>query len=176
MEGLPHPCFAGDQAGRYVKRHNPFMYFDAIVRDPGRCRNVVSAGRLRADLRRRSLPAFAWISPDLCNNAHDCEIGAADRAMASLVPGLRRQLGRDGLLIVTFDEGATDAGCCGSAQGGRVATILAGPGVTAGTRLDDPYTHYSLLATIEDRYGLPRLRHARDARPLPRPFGADRLK
>jgi phosphatidylinositol-3-phosphatase len=176
MEGLPYPCFAGAQEGKYVKRHNPFMYFDAIASVPSRCRNVVPETRLHADLRRRSLPAFAWLSPDLCNDAHSCGIDAADRAMAKLVPRLRRQLGPGGVLIVTFDEGSSSAGCCAVAAGGRVLTILVGPGIPRRTRLDDLYTHYSLLAAIEDRYGLRRIRHARSARPLPLSFGQASLK
>ncbi len=171
MDGLPHACFGGAEEGPYVKRHNPFMYFKAIAAVPSRCRNVVPRTRLETDLRRRTLPAFAWLSPGLCDDGHSCGIGAADRAMAELVPRLRRQLGRDGLLIVTFDEGTSDAACCGLAAGGRVATILLGPGIPAGTRLTRPSTHYSLLATLEDRFGLPRLRHARRAAPLAAAFG-----
>jgi hypothetical protein len=33
-------------------------------------------------------------------------------------------------------------------------------------RVDTQYDHYSLLATIEDLYGLPRLGAAKTARPL----------
>jgi len=167
FEGLPHPCFAGARHGDYVKRHNPFMYFPALSDHPRRCRRVVPATRLESDLRHRSLPPFAWLGPDLCNDAHDCGIGFADRSLAKLVPRLRRQLGPHGLLIVTFDEGSTAFGCCGAPGGGRVMTVLIGPDIRAGTRITGGYSHYSLLAAIEDRYALPRLRHARGARPLP---------
>jgi hypothetical protein len=47
---------------------------------------------------------------------------------------------------------------------GRIATILLGPDVRQGVHLQRDYTQYSLLATLEDRFGLPRLWHARDAR------------
>lgn len=161
MEGLPRACFDGAAFGDYVKRHDPFMYFPSIASDPRRCAHVVPATRLDADLRNRSLPAFAWLSPDLCNDAHDCGIEVADRNLAKLVPRLTRRLGPDGLLVVTFDEGATDSGCCGVAGGGRVMTVLKGPEVRRGARLRRHYDHYSLLATLEDRFGLPRLRHAR---------------
>ena len=166
MEGLPHRCYRGDAAGDYVKRHNPFMYFPSIAASPRRCANVVGYPRLEADLRRHSLPAFAWIGPGLCRSAHDCGIGVADGRLAKLVPRLTRQLGPHGFLVVTFDEGSGDGGCCGVARGGRVATVLSGPDVRRGARLARAADHYSLLATIEGAFGLPRLRHARSRRML----------
>jgi len=167
MEGMPHPCFRGAEAGDYVKRHNPFMYFPSIATVPQRCRQVVPASRLAADLRDRSLPAFAWLSPGLCNDAHNCDIATADRFVARLAPRIERQLGAHGLLIVTFDEGTTSAGCCGVAGGGQVMTVVVGPGVPRGVQLARPFDHYSLLAGLEQRFGLPRLRAARRARALP---------
>jgi len=163
IEGLPHRCYRGDAAGVYVKRHNPFMYFPSIAANPRRCASVVPAARLDADLRRRTLPAVSWIVPGLCHGAHDCGIEVADSYLKRLIPRLARQLGPRGFLAITFDEGTTDAGCCGVARGGRVATILKGAHVRPGARLEGRFTHYSLLATLEDAVGVSRLRHARSA-------------
>ncbi len=163
LGGMPSPCFRGAEAGDYVKRHNPFMYYPSIVSDPSLCARDVPETQLRADIARRRLPAFAWISPDLCDDAHSCGFGAADDYLRAVVPPLLGQLGPDGLLVITFDEGTTNAGCCGGAAGGRIATILLGPAARAGTRPRRAYSQYSLLATIEDRFGLPRLRSARSA-------------
>lgn len=167
MGGLPFPCFPGATSGAYAKRHNPFMYFPSIAEDPGRCARVVPQTRLDADLRRGSLAAFSWLSPDLCDDGHDCGIATADQKLASLVPRITRRLGPHGLLVVSFDEGTSDAGCCGDPGGGRVFTVLAGPDVRHGVRLRAAYDHYSLLAGLEDAFGLPRLHQARGARPLP---------
>lgn len=93
--------------------------------------------------------------------------GIGDQKLASLVPRITRRLGPHGLLVVSFDEGTSDAGCCGDPGGGRVFTVLAGPDVRHGVRLRAAYDHYSLLAGLEDAFGLPRLRQARGARPLP---------
>src|SRR4051812_18754369 len=67
MEDLPRPCFSGSDAGGYAKKHDPFMYYDDVARDPGRCRRVVPLARLGPDLRRGRLPTYAFISPNLCN-------------------------------------------------------------------------------------------------------------
>ena len=166
MGDLPHPCFAGASHGNYAKRHNPFAYFPSVAAVPSRCRQVVPETRLLADLRHHRLPEFGWLTPDLCDDAHDCNLAAADEHLRTLVPPTLHQLGPHGLLILTFDEGTSDGGCCGLPGGGRVATVLAGPDVPPGIEIRRPADHYSLLAAIEDRFGLPRLRLARSAKPL----------
>jgi len=163
MEGLPRPCFRGASHGRYVKRHNPFMYFRSIAARGDRCRHVVPATALDQDLRDDSLPAFSWLTPDLCHDGHDCDLRTADRWLARLVPRITRKLGSRGFLVVTFDEGTGDAGCCGTPGGGRVATILAGPRTRRGAVVSRRFDHYGLLATIEHALGVPLLRHARGA-------------
>lgn len=168
MGGMPRPCFRGDEAGQYVKRHDPFMYFPSIASSPVRCKLVVPASRLDADLSRHALPAFGWLSPGLCEDGHDCRLAAADRYLANLVPRITRQLGPRGVLIVTFDEGTSDAGCCdkSGSGGGRVMTVIAGPGKRQGNRMFWAFDHYSLLAAVERHFGLPRLRRARQVRAL----------
>lgn len=163
MGAMPSACFRGAEAGEYAKRHNPFMYYPSVASNPSLCARDVPETQLRADLEERRLPAFAWVSPNLCEDAHSCGFGSADAYLRQVVPPLLGRLGPGGLLAITFDEGTTNAGCCGNASGGRIATILLGPGVRAGTRLHRPYSQYSLLATIEDRFGVPRLRNARSA-------------
>jgi hypothetical protein len=170
MGGMPRPCFGGAEAGDYVKRHNPFMYFPSIARSPDRCNEVVPASRLEADLRAHTLPAFGWLSPDLCDDGHDCGIAVADRYLAHLVPRIMRQLGPHGDLIVTFDEGTSDEACCRPFRhggGGHVLTVIASPGRPPGHRTVWTYDHYSLLAAIERHFDLPRLRRARQASALP---------
>lgn len=174
MGGMPQPCFTGADAGGYVKRHNPFMYFNSITSQPRLCRRVVPESVLDEDLAAHELPRLAWLSPNLCDNGHDCPITASDAYLRHHVPGILRQLGPGGLLVITYDEGTSAAGCCRDAIGGHIATLLLGPGVRAGIRLTQPYTPYSLLATLEDRFGLLRLRHAKSAVTMAPAFRAHR--
>ena len=160
-EGLPKPCYRGAGQREYVKRHNPFMYFPSVFGRQRRCRNVVSTAHLAADLRDDSLPAFSWVTPGLCHGGHDCDLRIADRWLSRLVPRITRKLGRRGFLVLTFDEGTSDRGCCGNVGGGRVATIVAGPAARHRARLRRPLNHYSLLATLETALGVRRIRHAR---------------
>jgi hypothetical protein len=160
IEGLPRPCFQGADAGRYAKRHNPFVYFTRVTSDRALCDRVVGLGELPADERSGNLSQFVWITPDVCHDMHDCSVATGDRFLSRLVPPLLRALGPRGLLLVTFDEGTSDRGCCRLAAGGHVATILAGSVARSGARLATPVDHYSVLQLIEDLLGLPRLRGA----------------
>jgi phosphatidylinositol-3-phosphatase len=157
MEDIPRPCSQVAGAGNYAKKHDPFMYYDDIVRSPSRCRGVVGFGALASDLRRGTLPAFSFISPNLCHDMHDCGVATGDRFLSGLVPQLLHELGPHGFLVVTWDEGSSDAGCCVDAHGGRIATIVAGPGVRRGARSTSAVDHYGVLRTVENALGLPPL-------------------
>lgn len=170
MGGMEEACFGGAEAGGYVKRHNPFLYFPSVANDPRLCANDVPESALDVQLAHHDLPTFSWLSPSLCDDAHSCALGKADEYLGRRVPRLLKQLGRHGLLVITFDEGTSNAGCCGKPGGGRVATILIGPDVRRGVRLHRRYSHYSLLATLEDRLGVARLRAARQAVPMAAAF------
>jgi hypothetical protein len=78
----------------------------------------------------------------------------------------------DGMLIVLFDEAATSdpAACCGEVPGpnspdpgitgpggGRTGAVVVSPFTTPGTTSGIAYNHYSLLASLEDLFGLGRL-------------------
>jgi hypothetical protein len=157
MEDMPRPCFTGADAGGYAKKHDPFVYYRELVANASRCANVVPLTQLQADERAHRLPAFTWISPNLCHDMHDCDVSAGDRFLSQLIPPLLGALGRTGLLVLTWDEGSSDAGCCRVASGGHIATILAGGAARARARLNTPVDHYSVLQTIEDLLGVPRL-------------------
>ncbi len=161
MEGLPHPCFTGARSGDYAKKHDPFVYYRQVSGQPALCDHVVSFLQLRADEQRPdSLPRFLWITPNLCHDMHDCSVATGDRFLAGLIPGLLRSLGPRGLLFLTWDEGASDSGCCRVARGGHIATIVAGGLARRGARLTSPADQYSVLQAVEDLLGLPRLRYA----------------
>ena len=105
--------------------------------------------------------------PDLCNSAHDCGLEVTDAWLGRLVNFILGSSGFDGssLIVLTFDEGATNRSCCGSpplASGGRIATILISPLVKPGFQDETPYTHYSLLKTIAASWGMRELGHAAD--------------
>lgn len=165
LEGMPEPCTTHD-AGKYVVRHNPFVYFDSIRDDRARCiAHDAPFSQFQTDLEAGTLSNFAWIAPDLCNSMHTrCGLfGSRERQgeqwLATFIPAVlaSKQFQKDGLLVITFDEGKGTAGCCGAPGGGNVLTLLIS-GTSAvkngGWASDVAYNHYSLLRTIEDNWGL----------------------
>jgi hypothetical protein len=160
MENLPHACYRGAGAGEYAKKHDPFMYYGRVAQNPAQCAHVVPLTELVGDERSRRVPRFAWITPNLCHDMHDCAPVQGDAFLARFVPPLLAALGPRGLLVLTWDEGATDDGCCRLAAGGHIVTILAGPLAAAGARLAAPVDQYSVLQAIEDLLRLRRLRGA----------------
>jgi phosphatidylinositol-3-phosphatase len=169
QEDMPSACFPGPEAGDYAIKHNPFVYFKPIRLDAARCaRSVVPFTQLAPDLAAGALPNFSFITPNLCNDAHDCDIRVADDWLKGLMVKLLPALDADGqpyLVIITWDEGQGDHSCCGlpRSAGGRVATLLVSPQAKAAFLDDTPYTHYSILKTIEEAWGLEFLGRAADA-------------
>jgi hypothetical protein len=158
QETMPSTCYTGSTAGSppgdYALKHDPAMAYLDVATTP-LCRNVVPLSRLEP----RNLPSFGFVTPNQCHDMHSCPIGDGDDWLRRHVPPLLRS---GATVIVTFDEGETTIG-----GGGRVVTIEVGAGIPAGTVEDAPLNHYSLLAALEDHFGLPRLGMAETARALP---------
>ena len=152
----------GPRTAVYDPHYNPFVYYEGIRSSAlGRSR-VVDFDELRSDLRRRTLPRFSWIAPGVLHDGHDGSLREADRYASELVPQILRALGSQGVLFVTWDEGARYdwTGVDGTRGGGHVALIAAGGDARRGTTTAVPANHYALLRTIEAGFGLPALGHA----------------
>jgi phospholipase C len=162
LQGVPSPCFTGPEAGRYAKKHNPFAYFASVTGDPALCSHLVPASRLPEDVSSGRLPTFVWLTPDLCDDMHDCSVATGDAYLSRTVPDLLAALGPRGALFLVWDEaGGDDSGCCaGRAHGGHVTAVVAGSAARKGATSSVAYDHFSVLRTIEDGFGLPRLGEA----------------
>jgi len=162
-EGLPSPGFTGTFAGRYAKKHDPFLYFEDVLVSPARRQRVVPLTAFATDLAARRLPAFSLVVPDLCNDMHDCSVAHGDSWLASFLPPLLRSSAlRGGVVFVVFDE--SDDSSVGG--GGIVPAYVAGPLVRSGSHSGAVLDHYSLLRTVEDGLGLPPLGRSASARPI----------
>ena len=168
QDDMPSPCFTGNTL-RYVRKHNPFIFFDPIRTNIARCEHsIVPLTQLDIDLAVNDLPNFIFITPDICYSAHDCTLDLADgwlkEQMDKLYPALEAT-GEPYLIILTWDEGQGVHSCCGLAElaGGRIATVLISPQVKENFQDNTPYSHYSILKTIAEAWGLPNLGHAADA-------------
>lgn len=161
-ESMPAPC-TSTNTSLYAVKHNPFLYFPSVTADTAYCRtHDVPFDRLSADLATpASLPDFVFISPNLCNDMHDCSIATGDAWLRTTVPRILDSPAftrQRSLLVVTFDEG--------NAADNVVPCVFAGPAARPHTVSEEPFTHYSLLRTVEEAWRLPAL-NAGDAAATP---------
>ncbi len=162
-QGYPGGCFLGARSGNYVRKHVPFLSFTEVQSNPGECANITDDSGLKDDIASGRLPDFSLFIPDIKNDGHDTGAAYADNWLSSYFGPLMKDPAfmKDMLLVVTFDEDDK------STAANRIFTALYGPSVAQGSVSDAHYTHYSLLRTIEDAYGLGDLgRNDASAQPI----------
>jgi acid phosphatase len=168
LEDMPAPC-ALPSSYPYAQQHNPFAYFDSIRTNAARCAaHVVPFTQLASDLATGALPHYVWITPNLCHSMHDCDVSTGDTWLSQVLPGILASpaFQENGVVFITWDEGTTSAGCCNGADGGRIVTLVLSPLGKPGFASAVPRTHYHLLRTIEDAWGLPPLGAAASSAPM----------
>jgi hypothetical protein len=158
-EDLPHVGYLGAFSGNYAKKHEPFAYFHPIVDHPQRLRRIVPLRELATDLAAGTLPDFAFVVPNMCNSMHDCSVSTGDRWLRKTVAPLLRL--PQTVVFVTFDEGKSSL-----RGGGHITTLALGTAVKRHAVFRSVTTHYGLLRTIEDAWGLPRLGASARATPI----------
>jgi len=152
-ESMPSNC-ALTSSGTYAVKHNPAAYYTGIRTD---CASwdvpmgTTSSGAFLNALNGNTLPAFSFITPNLCNDMHDCSVATGDTWLSTWMPKILASsayaAGRTAV-VVTFDEDD-------SLHGNLVSTIVVAPSVPAGTTNGTLFNHYSLLRTTEEMLGLP---------------------
>jgi len=159
---LPYAGFQGLSWLNYLRRHNPLIDFtDACT--PAQELNSVPYPQLAADMAKNATPNFAYITPNVQEDAHNGTLAQADTWLSQNVPAILARPefkpGGDGLLFVVFDEGnlSGDNRCSSHISngcGGRIATLLIGPQVKPAYQSTVSYLHPNLLRTVCDAMGL----------------------
>jgi phosphatidylinositol-3-phosphatase len=152
MEGMTRTCFSSPYP--YALKHDPFPFYG------GKCPSeVVPFSSFATDMAGATEPEFVWVSPGLCNDGHDCSTAVADRYLSQLVPEIMSTTAwqENGVLFITWDEGYDSTN--------HVLMLVIRPG-GAHQESSAYHDHFSLLATIEDRLGVPRLGQAAKATSL----------
>lgn len=137
-ESMPETGFTGCWAGRYARKHAPWVEFTNI---PARA-SMPFAGLTSYD----ALPAATMIIPNLDNDMHDGTIAMGDAWLAkNIAPLLSWGARHDTLFILTWDEGF-DAN-------NHIPTLFFGPMVKPGV-YHEPVDHYRILRTVDDLLGV----------------------
>jgi phospholipase C len=130
----------GVPAEIYAVKHNGFMNFKRVQDDPHRAQKIVGFDALKRDLASGTMPNYAHIVPNQCNDMHgrdegpyideDCRksnvdglIKRGDRVVGALVDEIMHASVWSGAgnvaIVITFDENGKDErdsraqGCCG---------------------------------------------------------------
>ncbi|MDE2482054.1 MAG: phosphoesterase [bacterium] len=168
----------------YASKHSGFVNFASVQNDPNRKTRLVGFDALRQDLASGNVPSFSFIIPNLCDEMHgagdedgapeDCSyshlhklVWRGDENVHALVTAIMAspvwKASSNAAIVITFDEDdhGGKAHCCGAdtndpanSGGGHIATIVVTNHGPRGVVDPTPYSHYSLLRTIEDAFGI----------------------
>jgi len=158
QESMPTKCNLGS-VDTYAVKHNPAAYYTG-----GDDRRACEADDVpfTGTLPNGSLPTFAFVTPNLCDDTHDCPVAAGDAWLKSFVPPLLAgddyKSGRTAIFLVW--DGPTP-----------MPNIVISPTTSAGTVSSQSFDHYSLLRTTEELLGLPLLGRAASAPSMRAAFG-----
>ena len=151
-ESMPSDGYTGCSSGTYMRKHNSWVDFG----------NVPAASNVRystfpTDFTQ--LPTVSFVTPNMCNDMHDCSIGTGDTWLKNHLDAYAQWAKtHNSLLIVTFDE---DSGTSVN----QIFTTFVGAHVITGS-YSESINHYTVLRTIEASYGLPGLNNAASKSPI----------
>jgi hypothetical protein len=171
QQGNPGNCFAGSssgavvdgvgKSGAYVRKHNPAISYTSISGDAAKCANITNLASFDP-----ASANFQFITPNMINDMHDGTVADGDNFLKAFLPKITGSPAfANSVVFVTFDEGTSNVN-----GGGHIMTIAVTPNMTPGFKAGGAYTHYSMLRTIEQAWGLPTLGYSASAAPLEFPY------
>jgi hypothetical protein len=138
-ESMPQNCLRFD-SGAYAVRHNPAAYYANID-----CSKQDVPLGSTLDLSAR----FTFITPNLCNDTHDCSVRSGDRWLSDFLPKLIASPEyQTAVVFITWDEDE------GSNSSNHIPTLVISPSTRHGTRSGSTHNHYSMLRTTEELLGI----------------------
>jgi hypothetical protein len=191
LPALTPPLASSNVVALYAAKHNPFVYFRSIqegeqpASDLTNVVGFIGWNGLYADLATGSVPTFAFIVPNQCNDQHGRGNGTAfcnfdpndNGTQAGLNPALL-QAGDVALkqivtaikmspvwkqsksaIVIVWDEDDYSI----SPTVNKVLLMVDTNYGTHGVQSSTQYNHFSLLKSIEGALGLPCLNHACDS-------------
>ncbi len=157
-EGLPSMGATVCRAGRYARKHCPWVNFQEGGNLPVTCNLPFT--QFPRDFNR--LPTVAWVIPNLDHDMHDGSPQQADawlKANLSAYADWCADVAHQSLLIIQWDEDDKKSAA------NQIPTIFYGAMVRPG-KYDETITHYSVLRTILDMYHIPAIGGAAQAAPI----------
>ncbi|KAH9217921.1 acid phosphatase-like protein [Leptodontidium sp. 2 PMI_412] len=163
FEGLPGPGYMGEgstsgdgKGWDYVRKHNPFVSFDRIRQNGTRLAQIQDFSSFQRDVAANTLPQYSHLSPNMLNDGHNTSLSFATAWVQSFLTPLlsNPKFMEKTLILLTYDESETYP------IPNRIVSLLLGgavPDNLKGTNDSTVYSHYSILSTLENNFGLPTL-------------------
>ncbi len=160
QEGMSANC--SNSGTSYASKHNPAEYFWGAA-DRTACQaddipmGSASSGAFVNALSTNTLPTFSFVTPNLCNDTHDCSVATGDTFLKTLMPKIFASpayTSGNTAVFVIWDEDTF------------IPNILAAPSIVPGTKSATAVNHYSALRATEEMLGLPLLGAAASATSL----------
>ena len=151
-EDLPSVGYTGGDVGNYARKHNVIALLSDVVNDSAQRNNLVPFTQFATDLACGHLPAYSFVAPNLCNDAHDCSLATADQWLQTNIDPLVKNatFQQDGLLVIVFDEAGSD----NTNGGGHVPCVIVSPKAKRGYEGAGVYEHQSLLRLTAEALGV----------------------
>lgn len=141
-EDLPSAGSTACTSGKYARKHSPWINYSNL---PTSVNQPYTA--FPSDYSK--LPTVSFVIPNLNNDMHDGSVATADSWLKSKLSAYATWAkSNNSLLVVTWDEDDYT-------ENNKIPTIFYGAGVKTG-KYSENVTHYNLLATLEQMYGLPK--------------------
>jgi phosphatidylinositol-3-phosphatase len=157
-ESIPSAGYVGGDSsccgGQFYTRHAPLPYMtDAQM--ASQLPSIVPFTQLATDLAGNSLPNYGFITPNGCDDAHDCGLDVADNWLKTNIDPLIKSpaFQKNGLLVVAFDESGND----NTNGGGHVAAVIISPLAKGGYQSTTVYKHESVLRLMLEGLGVKTL-------------------
>lgn len=152
-QSIPSSGYLGGDSGNYVRRHNPFIFLKDVNQNPAQAANIVPFTQFATDLTAGALPQYAFVAPDVMNDAHNGTLAQADSWLQTNIAPLltNSAFQSSGLLVIIFDESENSDLENG---GGHVAAVLVGSQVKKGFQSQTLYQHQSILRLILESSGV----------------------
>lgn len=163
QEDLPNAGYEGLYGNLYWRRHNPLIDFTDVCPSTGQNKNIVPFTQLAKDFDAGKMVNYAWITPDVNDDAHNGSLEEADKWLQDHVPAILARpefsSGGDGILFIVWDESelSGDDRCSATVKtgcGGHTAILVIGAKVKADYKSTITYHNENVLSTVCAAMGL----------------------
>lgn len=153
-DSIPTRCDFSRRSGSYARKHMPFLSFKEFHDHPELCAHVRNLKWMRPD----SLGAYTLVVPNMIHDGHDAPLTSAVAWLRGFLKPIitNTEMMKSTLVVITFDESASSGSekVFGAKRPNLIYAALVGGMLKNGTVNNDVYTHYSLLRTVEENFGL----------------------